>query len=146
MLSNGEVVQLAFQEYARLIYTPNLLSCLPFRSAALDCNSISYLVRNTCSGGASPKHENSEVANFELGHLSGGVDGSEGHSTGALYIIIEASDLRCVLVQYPPSIGQAEIFKVDVRLRILLAASLYEPINEGIVFFPSYSWPAKAQI
>jgi hypothetical protein len=99
------------------------MSCFFFRLACIVRNSVFDLVCDTSASRTRAEHDEASIIPLRPAYLESGHYRRQGHAASSLNVVVEARDLRRVLVEDSARVVQAEIFKVDVCFGVALSAS-----------------------
>jgi hypothetical protein len=127
-------------------FLPNLLPRVLFRLPSLACNSILKLICDPRARCSSTEHYESRLIPLNTIDLESRHNGCEGHAASALYIVIETSNFRCVLVKDSTGVVKAKVLKVDVGFGITLSACLDKGRDEFVVFLTMSTGLAETKI
>lgn len=87
-----------------------MLNRLLFGCTALCGDRIGNLIRYSCPSRSGAENHHTYLGNVDPADVQGCHDGRQSHTSSPLDIVIEAGDMRTILVQEPSGIVQAEVF------------------------------------
>jgi hypothetical protein len=125
---------------------PDLLSGLFCRLAGALGDGVFDLVCDACARSAGAEHHEARLVPLCVADLECRHDGCQSHTACPLDIVVEASNLRGVLVKNPSCVVEAKVFEVDVGFGVVLPRGFDEGVDEIVVLFACGTGFAQTEV